>query len=83
LKELEEFATHTLWYYPSEQLRSYCLDSGCYQRGYTDLYELIEDHNLMLTSSHCDDCKIYNFPCAECCSIMFNDQISQNIWQYS
>ena len=81
IDELNNFPVHLLWKHPSKKLKLICNDKGCYQHGYTDLVDLIEDHNI--SSSFCINCRIDKFPCIHCCSLLFDYQIEFNLWNYN
>ena len=83
IEELYRHPVHLLWKQPSKTLKQLCKDKGCYQNGYTDLTELIEDHNLIMITSHCYNCEVHKFPCVYCCSFLFDYQIEYNLWDYS
>ena len=82
IEKLNSFPVHLLWKYPSKKLKLICNDKGCYQHGYTDIEDLIEDHHIMLLSSLCLNCRNDRFPCVYCSSTLFDSQIESNLWIY-
>ena len=82
LAQLQLFPVHSLWFEPSSRLKSLCHDLGCYQVGFNDLDDLIEDHNIIYTWSHCLNCNICRFPCSHCSEFLFDNQIAINLFFY-
>jgi len=76
-----------IWKNPSENLKTLCsCDKGSIQFGSNDLWEMLEDHYLLLLDDclhgECPNCKHYGWPCVNMATYGFeNDQMS-GIWGY-
>lgn len=81
LSNREEF----LWRNPSKQLQDLCTcDKGSIQFGSNDLWEMIEDHHLILLDDclhgKCPNCKSYHWPCANMAEYGFGSIDIAGIW---
>jgi hypothetical protein len=87
LHVLDELSTRQefLWRNPSKQLQDLCThDKGSIQFGANDLWEMIEDHNLILLDGclrgECLNCKAYKWPCDNMAVYGFKKPSLTGIW---
>ena len=85
---LDELMSRTgfVWYKPSRRLMSLVsCDLGALQHNYTDLDQMIEDHNMWVyhecVQLRCMDCAEYGFPCHYLAERGFEKPHLAHTWQ--
>jgi len=87
LHVLDELVTSEdfLWRNPSKQLQDLVTcDKGSIQFGANDLWEMLDDHNLILLDDclhgECPNCEAYCWPCANMAEYGFGNPDIAGIW---
>ena len=74
-----------VWRNPSDRLIELCKDIGTIQQGYTEIQEMIEDHNMCCwydcIHSKCQNCEDYGFPCTNLAMLGFNNNRLDCLWK--
>jgi len=73
------------WKNPSENLKKLCsCDRGSIQFGYNDLWEILEDEELLLLGEclhgTCANCQEYGWPCANLATYGFENEGLTGLW---